>query len=93
MKNQDIVLRSGTVLQKIRKHKELTFDIFRNIPELLEHPIIIQFSDAINPQTQRPKYDSRITVLGELYADGKPVLVSLELMPTNQKRLQSWTSR
>ncbi len=94
MKDQDIVLRSGTVLQKIKDHPEMTFDIFKDIPELLEHPIIVQFSDAIDPKTKRPKYNSSITVLGELYADviedgkkvKKPVLVSLELLPTNQKK-------
>ena len=94
MRDQDIVLRSGTVLQKLKDHPEMTFDIFKKIPELLEHPIIVQFSDAIDPKTKRPKYDSSITVLGELYADvtegeetvKKPVLVSLELLPTNQKK-------
>jgi hypothetical protein len=94
MKNQNIVLRSGTVLQKINSHPEMTFDIFKGIPELLEHPVIVQFSDAVDPKTKKPKYNSSITVLGELYADvqeggktvKKPVLVSLELLPTNQKK-------
>ena len=93
MKDQNIVLRSGTVLQKLKDHPEMTFDIFKGIPELLEHPVIVQFSDAIDPKTKRPKYDSSITVLGELYADvvedgktvKKPVLVSLELLPTKNK--------
>lgn len=87
MKNQNIILRSGTVLQKIKKHSEISFDTFKGIPELLERPIIVQFSDAVDPATKKPKYDSRITVLGELYSNnGKPVLVSLELLPTNQKK-------
>ncbi len=94
MKDQDIILRSGTVLQKVKDHPEITFDIFKGIPDLLEHPVIIQFSDAIDSKTKRPRYDSSITVLGELYADvkengdtvKKPVLVSLELMPTNKKK-------
>ena len=93
MRDQNIVLRSGTVLQKIKDHPEMTFDIFKGIPELLEHPVIVQFSDAIDPKTKRPKYKSSITVLGELYADvvedgktiKKPVLVSLELLPTKNK--------
>ena len=89
VKDQKIIMRSGMVLQKLNKHKEMTKDLFRQIPQLIEEPIIIEFSDAIDPATNKPKYDSRITILGELYAkkDGKdiPVLVSLELMPTNQK--------
>ena len=68
----------------------MTRDIFRQIPELIENPVIVQFSDAIDESTGKPKYDSRITVLGELYAkiDGKnvPVLVSIELLPTNQNK-------
>lgn len=94
MKDQNIILNSGTVLQKIKDHKEMTFDLFKGIPDLLERPIIVQFSDAIDPKTGQSKYDSRISVLGELYAEvdnnGKkekrPVLVSLELTPTNKKR-------
>ena len=94
MKDQEIVLRSGTVLRKLKDHPEMTFDIFKKIPDLLEHPVIVQFSDAVDLKTKRPKYDSSITVLGELYADvkeggktvKKPVLVSLELLPTNQKK-------
>ena len=93
VKNQEIKLNSGTVIQKLNIHKEMTTEIFKKIPDLLERPIIVQFSDAVDKNTQKPKYESRITVLGELYAevyeDGKvqqkPVLVSLELLPTNQK--------
>lgn len=96
VKNQEVKLRSGTVLQKLSKHPELTTDIFKSIPELLENPVIVQFSDAIDPKTGKPKYDSRITVLGELYAELEkdgikkkvPVLVALELLPTNQKNTQ-----
>lgn len=87
MKDQEIKLHSGTVLNKVNKHPEISFDTFRDIPELLEHPIIVQFSDAIDPITKKQKYESRISVLGELNADnGKPVLVSLELLPKNQKK-------
>ena len=96
VKNQEVKLRSGTVLQKLSKHPELTTDVFKSIPELLENPVIVQFSDAIDPKTGKPKYDSRITVLGELYAEIEkdgikkkvPVIVALELLPTNQKNTQ-----
>ena len=71
----------------------MTIDVFKCIPELLEHPFIIQFSDAVAPQTRRAKYDSRITVLGELYAEGKPDLVSLALLPSNQKKRSFWFLR
>lgn len=88
MKNQNIVLRAGTVLSKINKHQnEVDFDTFRDIPNLLEKPIIVQFSDDIDQNTGKQKYDSRITVLGELYGkNGKPILVSLELLPTKKDK-------
>lgn len=96
IKDQQFIMRSGMVRQKLNKHSELTRSTFRNIPELLEHPVIVQFSDAIDPKTGKPKYDSRITLLGELYAemtvDGKkqktPVLVSVELLPKSKGKTE-----
>ena len=92
MKDQEIKMHSGMVISKMNKHKELTRDIFRKIPELLEHPIIVQFSDAIDPKTGKQKYDDSITVIGDLDAEvvknGKvekvPVLVALNLVPTKK---------
>jgi hypothetical protein len=96
IKDQLFIMRSGMVSQKLNKHSELTRSTFRNIPELLEHPVIVQFSDAIDPKTGKPKYDSRVTLLGELYAemtvDGKkqktPVLVSVELLPKSKGKTE-----
>ena len=93
MKDQEIKMHSGMIINKLNTHPEITRDIFRQVPELLEHPIIVQFSDAIDPATQKPKYDDSITVLGELFAtvteDGKdvekPVLVAIKLLPTKKK--------
>ena len=59
IKNQEIKMRSGMILKKLSKHPEMSKDIFRKIPELLENPILIQFSDAIDPKTGKQKYDSR----------------------------------
>lgn len=87
VKNQTIKLFSGTIVQKINKHPEISVDCFRKIPELLENPIIVQYSDDIDPQTNKQKYDTRITILGNLYdKNGKnPVLVPLELIPLSRK--------
>lgn len=86
MKNQEIKMQSGMILNKVNKHTEITVDVFRQIPELLEKPIIVQFSDAIDANTGKPKYDDSITVIGEVYAKGKPVLVAINLLPQNQKK-------
>ena len=93
IKNQKIIMHSGMILNKLNKHSELSRDIFRQIPELLERPVIVQFSDAIDPKTGKQKYDSSITVLGELYTEkesngrkaNNPVLVSIKLLPQNKK--------
>ena len=93
MKDQEIKMHSGMMISKINTHPEITRDIFRQVPTLLEHPIIVQFSDAIDPATQKPKYDDSITILGELYAKinengkvvEKPVLVAVNLVPTKKK--------
>ena len=92
MKDQEIKMHSGMMINKMNTHPEITKAIFRQVPELLEHPIIVQFSDAIDPATQKPKYDDSITVLGELYAKvmengkevEKPVLVAIKLLPTKK---------
>ena len=93
MKDQAIKMHSGMMISKMNKHSEITRDIFRQVPDLLEHPVIVQFSDAIDPKTGKPKYDDSITVLGELYAkvknngkeESKPVLVALNLLPKKKK--------
>lgn len=93
MKDQQIKMHSGMMISKINKHPEITRDIFRQVPDLLEKPIIVQFSDAIDPKTGKAKYDDSITVLGELYAkvknngkeENKPVLVALNLLPKKKK--------
>ncbi len=94
MKQQTIKMHSGMIISKLNKHSEMKRDYFRKIPELLEKPIIVQFSDAIDEKTGKQKYDSRITVLGELYAEkeGKriPILVSLELMPEKKLKIRNF---
>ncbi|MEG2669073.1 MAG: hypothetical protein RR957_01275, partial [Oscillospiraceae bacterium] len=72
-KNQ-VITWDATKIAKIKsKHKGMTDDIIKQVPDILEKPIIIMKS------TQK---DSRITMLGEIYdLNNKPVLVVLELEP------------
>ncbi len=58
---------------KIQKaHPDMTDEVIKQVPRLLENPMLImQSQTAVN----------RIVVLGEVYADGKPVLCALELKP------------
>lgn len=60
-------------IKEIRaKHPEMTDAVIKQVPELLENPIIIMQSQTVT---------NRATVLGDLDAGGKPVLCALELKP------------
>lgn len=54
------------------KHPEMTDAVIKQVPELLENPVIIMQSQTVT---------NRATVLGDLDAGGKPVLCALELKP------------
>lgn len=59
------------------KHPEMTPDVIKAVPNVMENPIIVmQSKTAIN----------RITLYGEVTAaDGSPVLVAMELKPQNKR--------
>ena len=54
------------------KHPEMIDAVIKQVPELLENPVIIMQSQTVT---------NRATVLGDLDAGGKPVLCALELKP------------
>ena len=59
------------------EHPEMTDDIIKRIPEIIEKPIVITESMTVN---------GRITVMGDVFSkDNKPILVALELNPQNSK--------
>ncbi len=53
----------------------MTDDIIKQVPDILENPIFVSKS---------LQKDSRLTIFGEVYADGKPILAVLELDPTGR---------
>ncbi len=58
------------------KHAEMTDTIIKQVPQILENPIAV---------FQSLQSDSRITLFGEVYAGGKPVLAILELNPMSRQ--------
>lgn len=57
-------------------HSEVSPEVFKGIPEMIEHPIVVMQS--------RPKLNS-VTILGELMADnGNAVMVSMKLTTTKR---------
>lgn len=95
VKDSSIYWDSGKIRKILEKHSEANFragvddsimtkDIIKQVPQVLEHPIIVLHSDT----SQNANYASRIYMFGEVYDQtGKPVDVSLELLPTNRSGL------
>ena len=65
-------------LKKIReKHPQMTDDIIKQVPNILENPVLVMDSQTVK---------GRLTLFGEVYdSKGSPVLAVLELNPTDKK--------
>ncbi len=75
VKDSIITWDSSKIIKIKSKHAEMTDDIIKQVPNILDSPIIVLKS---------LQSDSRLTLFGEVYADGKPVLAVLELNPTGR---------
>jgi len=76
VKEQNITWDTSKINDSLNKHKYLNDTILKQIPNILENPIIVM---------QSKQSDSRITMFGEVYdGDGIPVMAVLELLPTNR---------
>lgn len=60
----------------MRNHPEISIDVIKQVPDLLERPIIVMASET------KP---NRLTMFGEVYGEnGLPVMAVLELLPTKK---------
>lgn len=96
VKDQSIYWDGRKIQKILDKHSEKNFragvdnsvvtkEIIKQVPQVLENPIIVLHSDA----NRNADYASRIYMFGEVYdATGKPLDVSLELLPTNRKGVE-----
>lgn len=77
VKDQEIKWDTSKINDSLKKHAYLDDGILKQIPNLLENPIIVM---------QSKEFDSRITMFGEVYdTDGLPIMAVLELLPTNRQ--------
>ena len=96
VKDKDIFWQSGKLRKILNKHSIanhnaatgegsiMTKEILKQVPQVLEHPIIVLHSDT----SRNADYASRIFLYGDVKdAAGKPVNVSLELLPTDRNGL------
>lgn len=79
VKYGSIVIDSSKIIKIQRKHPEMTDDIIKSIPEILENPVIIMKSNTV---------EGRITLFGEIMSMNKPVLVALELSPNDRNSMK-----
>ena len=74
LSDKKIVWDSSKIIKIKSKHPEMNDIIIKQVPEILENPIIVM---------QSKNSSSRLTMFGEVYtAENKPVLAVLELNPT-----------
>lgn len=68
----DIYWDKSKIIKIQKEHPEMTDEVIKQIPYLLEHPVVVMQSQTVV---------NRVVVFGEVYANGKPVLCALELKP------------
>ena len=76
VQDRQIIWHGKKIAEILRKHKNMSREVIKQVPQIMEHPVIVMKSQKIN---------SRITMFGEVKdAEGHPVLAVLELKPTNK---------
>lgn len=72
VKDTTITWDKSKIKKILNDHKEMTIDIIKDVPNVLENPIVVMQS--------KTRFNS-ITLLGEVYANGEPVMVAMQLRP------------
>lgn len=100
VKDQTILWNAGKIKKILAKHSEanykagkdksvMTADIIKQVPQVLEKPVVVLHSNEQSGANQGKNYGSRVYMFGEVTdALGQPVSVSLELLPTSTKGLE-----
>ena len=57
-------------------HPEMTIDVIKNLPYLLNAPILVLDSKTV---------PGRLVLFGEVYAKGKPVMMAIEINPSTRR--------
>ena len=79
----DIYMLSDKINTIFEDHPEMTVKEIKNIPEILENPVMVMASRNLNRGAQN---NTRITIFGMVKAqNGLPVLVAFELHPSENK--------
>mgnify|MGYP004640196337 FL=1 len=74
--NKKITWDSSKIIKIKEKHPEMTDSIIKQVPNILENPIIVMESNTVS---------GRLVLFGDVYdSKNNPVLVALELNPTEK---------
>ena len=85
VKEQNIYWDTAKINASLKKHTELNDEIMKQVPDILENPVIIMESHSLDARIEHPD-SNRIVMLGEVYGtDGVPIMAVLELEPKNKK--------
>ena len=76
--NSPITWDAAKIIKIKAKHPEMTDKVIKQVPNILEKPIIVMRSQNVS---------TRFTMFGEVYVNEKPVLAVLELKPTDRNGL------
>lgn len=99
VKDQTILWNAGKIKEILKKHSEVRYkagkeksimtpDIIKQVPQVLENPVVVLHSNEETGANQGKNYRSRTYMFGEVKdALNQPVSVSLELLPTRKNGL------
>ena len=73
--NKQVRIDATKIKRILRDYPEMTLDIIKELPELPHSPILVLDSKTVA---------GRLVLLGEVYANDKPVMMALELNPTSR---------
>ena len=74
--NKQVRIDATKIKKIMQDHNEMTKDVIKNLPYLLNDPILVLDSKTVS---------GRLVLLGEVYANGKPVMMALEINPITRK--------
>ena len=72
VKEQDILFDKAKIKEILKKHDGMTIDVIKEVPNVVENPVLVMQSKTVT---------NSITLFGEVYSDGVPVMVAMQLKP------------
>lgn len=78
---KQVRMDASKIKKVMHDHIEMTTDVIKQLPNLLNDPMLVLNSKTVS---------ERLVLLGEVYANGKPVIMALELNPTTRAGTASY---